>query len=293
MWRRWTCWLAAVLLISACSHATLTRVVRTDGSEVVGELVAARPDAVVLKLADGSTITIPRSIISTVEAAQTPTSASGKTAAGGSPTTPTPSAPASTPTHTSTPTAPATPQPRVTPTPSAPTPSGPTAPAAPRVARELVAPTGSTLELSLSAPIGSDTSKIDDKVDAALRAPLIVNGESVLGAGAVAHGVITEATPSGNADGRGRLAVRFDTIQLGARTVSIQTAPLRWEAPGVSKAPPPRPPDKSFFHRVVDKTRKGLHLKDDEPGPRGSADVRFAAGALLRIRLEQPAHLAP
>src|SRR5689334_7202759 len=75
MWRRWTCWLAAVLLISACSHGTLTRVVRTDGTIVVGKLTAARPDAVVLELSDGSSVTVPRSIIRTIESADAPTSA--------------------------------------------------------------------------------------------------------------------------------------------------------------------------------------------------------------------------
>src|SRR5262249_11351070 len=107
---------------------------------------------------------------------------------------------------------PATPRTNVTPVNGAP-------PA--KIAHEATVPSGTLLELTLNTPIGSDTSAVDDKVDAVLRAPLIVNGEAILESGAVAHGTITEATPSTKADGRGRLAVRFDTIEIGARTLPI------------------------------------------------------------------------
>jgi hypothetical protein len=299
MWRRWTCCLGAALLIAACSHGTLTRVVRTDGTIVVGELTAARPDAVVLKLADGSSITIPRSIIKIVESAATPPPAAVANNAGkASNPTAVPKGGATTATTTTTPT---------TPTPSSSTPpvTGPATsvataknptPAAPgtKPVREAVAPSGTTLELALSAPIGSDSSNVDDKVDAVLRAPIVINGEPIVEAGAVAHGTVTEATPSEKAEGRGRLSVRFDAIQLGTRSVSIQTTPMHWEASGIARKPAAdaRGGKRSVFGKLVDKTKKGLHIGDDD-APRGSAEVRVAAGAVLRVRLEQPTRIAP
>src|SRR5262249_11131499 len=154
------------------------RVVRTDGSEVVGELLAARPDAVVLKLADGTSVTIPRSIIRTIESA---TSAQAAANAGSHPSTPSSGTtpPAPNPSHGnaagSGPTA--GPTSGHTPASGAPA-SGATgnggitssgAPSSvPRVARDAVAPSGATLELTLNTPIGSSTSSVDDKVDAML-----------------------------------------------------------------------------------------------------------------------------
>jgi hypothetical protein len=334
MWRRWTCWLAAVLLISACSHGTLTRVTRTDGTAIVGELTAARPDAVVLKLADGSTITIPRSIIRTIEAADTPapTVASNATPPpGNKPVTPTGGGNAGganpsqgnginpsrggNPASGGTSAAPASggassaasgsnaagasPARGGTTSGSAAgasagKASAPSANSTPTVAHDTVAPSGTTLELSLSTPIGSDTSAVDDKVDAVLRTPLMVNGEALLEPGVLAHGTIVEATPSSKADGRGRLVVRFDTLEIGTRTLPIQTAPVRWEAPGVTKRPPPQESKGGFFRKVVDKTKKGLRIKDDDANsPRGSAEIRLAPGAQLHIRLEQAARIAP
>jgi hypothetical protein len=358
MWSRWTCWLAAVLLISACSHGTLTRVVRTDGTAIVGELIAARPDAVVIKVADGSTITIPRAVISAIESATTPVAATataakgatanavtktGKpagpiaqpsqpgqngqpaatnaqaggtsTAAGGATTAPATATNAaggsgtvarpgpSGSTTSGAPVASAGKTSGTTSTPSTSTKgngqtgqtgqSGDPNGSAPALAHDAIAPSGTMLELSLNTPIGSDTSAIDDKVDAVLRAPLVINGEEILGAGALAHGIVTEATPSAKADGRGRLSVRFETIQLGGRTMPIQSAPLHWEAPGVSKRPPPEE-KKGLFGKIVSKTKKGLRIGDEDgAGARGSAEVRFAPGAAVKIRLEQAARIAP
>ena len=308
MWRRWTCCLGAVLLIAACSHGTLTRVVRTDGTIVVGELTAARPDAVVLKLADGSSITIPRSIIKTIESAATPPPAPAVAANTGSKaSSPTAAPKAGASTHhppTSTPT-PSSNPPVTGPAPSVatanhPPPSGGSTSGGAasggttKPVRETVAPSGTTLELALSAAIGSDSSNVDDKVDAVLRAPVIINGESILEAGAVAHGTVTEATPSEKAEGRGRLSLRFDAIQLGTRTVAIQTTPMHWEASGITRKPAAdsRGGKRGMFGKLVDKTKKGLHI-GDEDAPRGSAEVRVAAGAVLRVRLEQPTRIAP
>jgi hypothetical protein len=122
----------------------------------------------------------------------------------------------------------------------------------------------------------------------------VIHGEPILEAGALAHGTVTEATPPEKAEGRGRLSVRFDSIQLGSRTVSIQTAPMHWEATGVSRKSggEARGGKRSVFGKLVDKTKKGLHIGDDD-APRGSAEVRVAAGAVLRVRLEQPTRIAP
>ena len=53
-----------------CGHRGLTKVVKTDGTIVVGTLVEARPDRVLIKAPTGETITIARPDIASMEAVQ-------------------------------------------------------------------------------------------------------------------------------------------------------------------------------------------------------------------------------
>ena len=63
--------LSLVLLIAAsagCQKTALTKVVATDGSAIIGELVESRPDAIVVRTSDGKQVTILRSRIRSIEA---------------------------------------------------------------------------------------------------------------------------------------------------------------------------------------------------------------------------------
>ena len=64
--------LVLVIAASGCQKAAWTKVVATDGSVTVGELVESRPDAVVVRTPQGTQVTILRSRIRSVE---TPTPA--------------------------------------------------------------------------------------------------------------------------------------------------------------------------------------------------------------------------
>src|SRR5262245_25826078 len=57
--------------------------------------------------------------------------------------------------------------------------------------REVTLPTGTVLPVTLSSPVGSDTSRVEDPVRATLRRPVMSNGAQVLPAGTAVLGHVT------------------------------------------------------------------------------------------------------
>lgn len=89
----------------------------------------------------------------------------------------------------------------------------PPLPAAARF-REYLVPAGTALAVRLATPVGSDTSHVNDAVEATLTRAVLVDGVEVLPAGSIVMGVVTTAQPSGRVRGRAGLAVRFRSISL-------------------------------------------------------------------------------
>jgi hypothetical protein len=79
-------------------------------------------------------------------------------------------------------------------------------------------PAATAFSVTFDAPLGSDTSRLEEDVSATLIAPVIVGGTRIVPAGAVMRGRVIEATPAKDAGGRGRLAIRFHTLAIGSRT---------------------------------------------------------------------------
>lgn len=96
--------------------------------------------------------------------------------------------------------------------------------------REVTLPAGTTLSLSMKSEVASDTSRVEQPVHAELRAPLKVNGETVIPAGADVNGVVTEAQESGRVKGRARLGFRFTSLRAAGETYEIKTANVAREA---------------------------------------------------------------
>ena len=59
--------------------------------------------------------------------------------------------------------------------------------------REVTIPSGTTLSLSLTSAVASDTSKVEDPVSAKLTQPVTVDGRNVLPAGSTVSGQVTSA----------------------------------------------------------------------------------------------------
>ena len=140
--------------------------------------------------------------------------------------------------------APAAPAPRQTaprqsaaPSRPAPAPAAPSAPApAPRPAeppkpvyRDVSAAVGTALSLSLITPLSTETAKVETPVTARLRQPVVVDGFTVVPAGATLHGDVIEVERAGRVRGRSRLVIRFAEVQVQGQRDPFRTNALTFE----------------------------------------------------------------
>jgi hypothetical protein len=259
--------LSAGLLVACGGTTPLTRVEKTDGTAVVGEVVEAGPDKVVIKDQAGQLISIPRGEIASLSAhaggpaaaadrsgperaAETGggtggtggtdtggSAAQGTTAggagAGGAATAPGPHGAGSASGGGSG---------------SATKGGGASggsalggdagtrgAGARAPAMREVTLPAGTAMALTLDTAVASDTSRVEDTVRARLRQPVTLGSTAVLPAGTLFVGSVTEATRSGRVKGRARIAFRFHTMELDGERYTVRTALVAREAEGTKK----------------------------------------------------------
>src|SRR5262245_14486113 len=86
------------------------------------------------------------------------------------------------------------------------------APPAPEF-KEVTLPAGTTLRLELKSSVASDTSKVEDTVRATLRAPVTIDGQTVLPTGTEVVGSVTDVERSGRVKGLARIAYRFTSLR--------------------------------------------------------------------------------
>ena len=99
------------------------------------------------------------------------------------------------------------------------------------VYREVTIPSGTTLPLTLTSPVASDTSVIEDAVTADLTRAITIDGRDVLPAGARLEGIVTEVDDSGRVKGRALITFRFTSLRTGGEQYDVQTAALSHVAP--------------------------------------------------------------
>ena len=78
--------------------------------------------------------------------------------------------------------------------------------------REVVLPAGTTLPVTLDTSVGTDTSRVEDRVTAHLTKAVLVEGVTALPEGSSVSGVVTDATRAGKVEGTSRLALRFHSL---------------------------------------------------------------------------------
>ena len=99
------------------------------------------------------------------------------------------------------------------------------------VYRDVTIPAGTTLPLSLTSSVASDTSAVEDAVSAELTRAITINGRDVLPAGTQLNGHVTEIDGSGRVKGRAMVAFRFTSLRTGAERYDVQSSPLSHMAP--------------------------------------------------------------
>jgi hypothetical protein len=103
--------------------------------------------------------------------------------------------------------------------------------------KEITIPPDTTLEATLDTTVASDSSRVEDRVEAAVTKPVVIEGLEVVPAGSRLTGVVTQAQEAGRVKGRARIALRFDTLMLAERSerLEIETRPIAYEAPSTKK----------------------------------------------------------
>lgn len=107
---------------------------------------------------------------------------------------------------------------------------------APADYREVTLPAGTVLPIDLETPVGSDISRVEQRVNGRLRSPITVDGVRVLPAGTAVSGHVTAARRPGRVKGRGLIAMRFTQIDTpGAGTTRMSTASISRLAPATKE----------------------------------------------------------
>jgi len=167
--------------------------------------------------------------------------------------------------------------------------------------REVILPAGTTLPVTLDTSVGTDTSRVEDRVTAHLTKAVVVEGVTALPEGTSVSGVVTDATRAGKVEGTSRLALRFhsltpaktderydiatSTVARSGRSEKKKDA-LKIAAPAAGGA---------IVGGIVG-GKKGAVIGGAAGGGAGTAvvmsqrgeDVRLGRGAALTLRLTEP-----
>jgi len=127
---------------------------------------------------------------------------------------------ASAPPASSTAAAPASPAPQEAPAPPPP---------------PLVIPAGTHIRVSLVQELGSKISQAGEGFNATVADPIVVNGVTVVRAGAPASGTVVDAKSLGRFKGQAELAIRLDSIRAEGGTYPIETSTVERVEKGKGK----------------------------------------------------------
>lgn len=108
-------------------------------------------------------------------------------------------------------------------------------PATGSASTEVTLPQGTTLPLSLTSSVASDTNAVEDAVTAELTHTVTLDGRDVLPAGATLSGVVTVVDGSGRLRGRAMIGFRFRFLQIGKTQYRVETAGLSPQAASLAQ----------------------------------------------------------
>jgi len=96
--------------------------------------------------------------------------------------------------------------------------------------RELTIHAGATLSATLTTPLASDTSKVEDTVRATLRSAVSIDGVELVPPGATITGYVTDAQQAAKVKGRALIAFRFNSVALQSGPERMTTETITREA---------------------------------------------------------------
>jgi hypothetical protein len=150
-------------------------------------------------------------------------------------------------------------------------------------------PAGVQFNVLLQTAIDSGAAKAEQRFETASIETIKAQDQVVIGIGAVIRGFVSSVRPSGKEGQPGQLALSFDELRLGDRTVRLR-------ASVVNVLDPKRPDEmrRTSTASVVGGDLGMAPLLDVMVNGSGSIvstggiDVKLPVGVVLRIRLDQP-----
>ncbi len=168
-------------------------------------------------------------------------------------------------------------------------------------AREITIPAGTVLPVALDTSVGSDTSRIEQPVNAHLTRPLILHGQTALPSGTRVSGVVTDAKRSGKVKGLAHVAMRFESlVPTGSdERYRIHTSSVGRTAPATKKKDAleiAAPAAGGALVGAIVGGKKGALVGTAIGGGAGTAvvlstrgkEVRLPRGTALRLKLTEP-----
>lgn len=167
--------------------------------------------------------------------------------------------------------------------------------------REITVPAGTLIPIVLDSYVASDTSRIEDAVQAHVRRAIVIDGATAIPAGSAISGYVTRADRAGRVKGRGRLSFRFNRLSAGdpPQRLTISTSSVARQAPATKKkdaATIALPAAGGAVIGALAGGKKGAAIGAAAGGGGGTAvvlstrgrEVRLGRGAVASVRLLQP-----
>jgi len=178
----------------------------------------------------------------------------------------------------------------------------PSAPVAPDAIayRDVVVPAGTVLPLVLDTSVASDNNRVEDAVHAHLRRSVVVNGVTVIPAGSSVTGYVTSVEPAGRVKGRGRIAFRFQRLNVARQgNIGIVTSSIARQAPATKRNDAAKigiPAAGGAIIGAIAGGKKGAAIGAAAGGGAGTAvvlttkgkEARLGRGAAVGVTLRQP-----
>jgi hypothetical protein len=174
-----------------------------------------------------------------------------------------------------------------------------TPPATTTELREVTLPAGTVLSLRLDSTVASNSSRVEDGVQAHLRRPVVARGVTVLPANVPVSGFVTQATQSGRVKGRALIAFRFNSLRAHGEQYRVATSSVVRQAASTKRrdaAEIALPAAGGAIIGALAGGGKGAAIGAAAGGGAGTGvvlatrgkEVRLGRGALVSVRLTQP-----
>jgi hypothetical protein len=165
--------------------------------------------------------------------------------------------------------------------------------------REVVIPAGTILPVRLDSSVGSDISRVEQRVSGHLSRAIVIDGANAIPAGSAVSGVVTDVRRPGKVKGRAHIGLRFSTLTVGDERYSMTTRANGWTG-RAAKAKDARniaiPAGGAAVVGAIVGGKKGAAIGGAAGGGAGTAyvlstrgpEVRLGRNAAVSVRLTEP-----